>query len=138
MIKRIIVLVLMFTAFACSNHRLDKQAEEITNYLIENKDNIHFTLDLSTISSFKWDEIIVVGPYVDLDRVSNDIGYDFSRFPKTIKSHDKFVLIGFIDNKIGVKYLEIDRYLLSDNIFNGIGKNYRIYSRENSNIEIIK
>lgn len=132
---------LFFTAiiaFSCNPSKLELLNREINEVLLKNHDNKEFILVLDTISSFNWDEIIVVGPYVDLERVTAGTDYNLNAFPTTIKDFDSFVLIGFLNKKIGVKYIELEIETVSDNIFNDTSKGYKIYARENSNLKISK
>lgn len=139
--KKIILLILIaFCGFSCNPSKHKSLTNDINEYLLENIENPEFTIKFDTFSSidFSWDELIVVGPYVDLNKISVKNNYNFSAFPTTIKSHDNYVLMGFIKNKIGVKYIEINRYMVSDNIFIDGNKNFKIYPKENSHLKIIK
>lgn len=136
MLRKILPIFLLVLCLACNNHKLTELNKSVEKSIIENNDKQQLVLILDTISSFKWDEIIVVGPYVDLEKLSKEIGYNFNRFPKTIKHHDQFILIGFLDNKNGVKYIEIVRNLVLDSLFNGSGTNYKIYNKTNCNLLI--
>lgn len=132
----IYIIFISFICFSCSNNKLEKHNQIINTFLEENIHQKKVLLKLDTISTFNWDEIIVVGPYVDLDDVSNKINYDFYDFPHTIKHHDSYVLIGFVKNKKGLKFIEINRYLISDNIYESKTVNYRIYPKFESNLLI--
>jgi hypothetical protein len=72
-------------------------------------------LRLDTISSFEWDELLVAGPYTDLERID---GYQLDRFSNEIKHHDSFIFVGFLKNKKGVKWIELKRNMISDSLFN--------------------
>ena len=110
--KAILILILM--NFSCTNqNRLVENENKIKIFLTNKKDG-NFNLVLDTISSFQWDELLVAGPYTNLDKIS---GYNLSKIPNTIKSHDSFILFCFINKKKGIKFMEFKRYLLSDKLF---------------------
>mgnify|MGYP000076483430 FL=1 len=88
---------------------------KINMFLLKQEENIPFQFVLDTISSFEWDELLIAGPYTDLEDIKE---YDLSRFPNTIKSHDSFTFFGFLNNKKGVKWMDLKR----DKAFSGIPK----------------
>lgn len=99
---------------SCQDNRLRSIEQRINNYISKQKPQQEFQLRLDTISSFEWDELLVAGPYTNLDKIS---GYNLSKIPNTIKSHDSFILFCFINKKKGIKFMEFKRYLLSDKLF---------------------
>lgn len=132
--KKLILIVLLIN-ISCTNHnRLIKDETRIENFLI-NQEKDSFNLVLDTISSFQWDELLIAGPYTDLDIISD---YDLNKIPNTIKHHDNFILIGFIYKKTGMKYMEFDRHLLSDYLFENKNYDYKIYPKSKCNFLIIK
>ena len=100
---------------SCQRHRLSEMETKIDLFISEQEENIPFQFVLDTISSFEWDELLIAGPYTDLEDIKE---YDLSRFPNTIKSHDSFTFFGFIHNKKGVKWMDLKR----DKAFSGIPK----------------
>jgi hypothetical protein len=137
--RKIILFTIVSTLIiSCQKNKLDTYEIKITDFLIKNEKVHNVKLVLDTISSFKWNEMIVAGPYTNLEDIA---GYNFNNFPNDIKSHDSFVLIGFIDDNKGVKYFELKRYLISDTIFDNKknnNKEYKIYKRNESNLLISK
>ena len=95
--KKAIIFLLVISIFSCENRKLTNHNEKIKNFIIENQNQKEFIIVLDTISSFEWDELIAVGPYVNLERVTNETDYSFKEFPNTIKSHDSYILIWFIN-----------------------------------------
>jgi len=65
-------------------------------FLSEQEENIPFEFVLDTVSSFEWDELLIAGPYTDLERIKE---YDLSKFPNTISDHDSFTFFGFLNNQ---------------------------------------
>ena len=131
--KIIIFYTMALILLSCQNNRLNHLEKNIVNFLVSSKGNSELILD--TISNVTWDEIIIAGPYTNLEKISN---YNFNAFPNTIKSHDSFILFGFINEKKGIKYFEISRNLVSDNIFENNNLEYKIYSKSESNLLILK
>ncbi len=110
--KKIILLILSITLFSCiRSYRLNKLENKI-NLLLKSDSTSVISLD--TISSFKWDELIVVTPYGDLDKIE---GYDLSRFPRSIESFDTFIFLGFTHHKKGVRWLNIKLNGKADKLF---------------------
>lgn len=73
---KIIILVVVF--ISCNEStRLIKEENKIKDFLISQKSN-SFNVVLDTISTFKWDELLIVSPYTDLDRISE---YDLNSIP---------------------------------------------------------
>jgi hypothetical protein len=72
----------------------------------------------------------VAGPYTYLENIE---GYDLSRFPETLKNSERYMLIGFIKKKVGIKWVFIKRYLLLDQISNKDSQGYQIYSKGDCN-----
>ena len=112
---RTLIIVFFLINSSCEIHRLSEMETKIDLFISEQEENIPFEFVLDTVSSFEWDELLIAGPYTDLERIEE---YDLSRFPNTIKSHDKFTFFGFIHNKKGVKWMD----LKEDKAFSGIPK----------------
>lgn len=87
-----------------------------------------FELVLDTISSFKWDELLVAGPYTDLNSIKE---YKLDKFPNSIKHSDTFIFFGFINEKRGVKWIELKRYKAFSTFFKD-SNGYKIYSKSDS------
>ncbi|WP_288955538.1 hypothetical protein [uncultured Polaribacter sp.] len=128
------ILILLLVSVSCTNsNRLMKEETRIKDFLLNQKKD-SFILVLDTISSFKWDELLIAGPYNDLNEVT---GYNFEEIPNTTKSHDRFILFCFIEKKKGIKYMEFRRYLFFDKIFEGKYLNKK-KSKKESNFLITK
>lgn len=112
---RTLLICFFLIISSCERHRLSEMESKINMFLSEQEENIPFEFVLDTISSFEWDELLIVSPYTDLERIEE---YDLSRFPNTIKSHDSFTFFGFLNNKKGVKWMDLKR----DKAFSGIPK----------------
>lgn len=96
------------------NGKLYDLGNRLDKFITSQENQSELEIRLDTISSFKWDEVLIAGPYTDLNRFEE---YDFSRFPNTIMSHDSFILIGFIKQKEGVKWIEVKRTKIISEIF---------------------
>jgi len=89
---------------------------KIDLFISEQEENIPFEFVLDTVSSFEWDELLIAGPYTDLEDIKE---YDLSRFPNTIKDHDYFMFFGFLNNKKGVKWMDLKGSKVFSNIPKG-------------------
>lgn len=125
------VMFILFTLYSCQDNRLEEMEERIAKDLTSGRDSLK-TFRLDTISSFRWDQVLVAGPYADLQKIEENLGYDLDGFPDAIKHHDSFILFGFMSKKKGVHYLEIKRKYLKDSVFLGNAGNYRFYSKSES------
>lgn len=135
MIKPYKLLVLILSISACSEDNRLRNEEEIINKRIDNisgQENSQLIFD--TISGFDWDELLIVGPYVEVDTIAKRSGYDLKILPESTASFDKLILLGFIDNKKAVRYMELNRSNFHDSIFIQKGREYRFYPRENAQL----
>lgn len=126
----------LFMVLSCKEGREYSGADKINDFLLQKKTGAPLRLVLDTITSFEWDELIVVGPYTDLKEISDNIAYDFGKLPQYTKHHDTHIMLGFIQKKEGVQHLELGRLLMPDTLYKGGRRNYRIYPRDSSNFWI--
>ena len=112
---RTLLICFFLIVSSCQRNRLTEMETKINMFLSEQEENIPFQFVLDTISSFEWDDLLIASPYTDLERIEE---YDLSKFPNTIKSHDSFTFFGFLNNKKGVKWIQLKR----DKAFSGIPK----------------
>lgn len=113
---RTLLIVFFLINSSCEIHRLSEMETKIDLFLSEQEENIPFEFVLDTVSSFEWDELLIAGPYTDLEDIKE---YDLSRFPNAIKDHDYFMFFGFIHNKKGVKWMDLKRNKAFSGIPNG-------------------
>ena len=116
---------------SCTSKRVYELEFDINNYV--SRQNSSFKFKLDTISSFEWDELLVAGPYTDLNEIYE---YELGMFSSSIKSHDRFILLGFMLNKRGVKYVELKRDKGLDILLSGGRNGYKIFKREKTDFEI--
>lgn len=110
--KKIPLLILFIIFSSCTRFYHLNRLENKINLLLKSDSTSVISLD--TISSFEWDELIVATPYADLDKIK---GYHLSRFPKSIKSFDTFIFLGFTYKKKGVRWLNIKLNEKADKLF---------------------
>lgn len=127
----ILYIFLILGICSCTSKRMYELESEINNYVSRQDSSFEFKLD--TISSFEWDELLVAGPYTDLNEIYE---YELGMFSNSIKSHDRFILLGFMLNKKGVKYIELKRDKGLDILLNGGRNGYKIFKREKTDFEI--
>lgn len=124
-------ILLILTIYSCTSNRLYELESKINNYVLGQ--NSSFEIKLDTISSFEWDELIVAGPYTDLQKIED---CELDKFPNSIKSHDRFIFLGFMLNKKGVKYIELKRDKGLDTLLNEGRNGYKIYLKKETNFKI--
>lgn len=106
----ILLLLNLIVLSSCNeNKRLHRLEIHLNSFISKQEINKNvFTLELDTISSFEWDELLISSPYTNLNKSYRD--YDFSEFPNISESiNEKFILLGFINKKKGVRYVELKR-----------------------------
>lgn len=133
--KSIGVIILLLLSVSCSTNRLNELEYRINDILISgnNHQNQFITLKLDTISSFEWDELIIAGPYTDLQKIED---CELDKFSNSIKSHDRFILLGFMLNRKGVKYVELKRDKGLDTLLIEGRNGYIIYPKKETNFKI--
>lgn len=129
--KSIGVILLLLLSVSCSTNRLNELEYRVNDILISgnNHQNQFITLKLDTISYFDWDELIVAGPYVSINKIE---GYNFKNFPSTATDYDQYVFVGFISKKKGIKWLSPTRNKYIDSLYIG-SFGYKIYPRTETN-----
>jgi hypothetical protein len=126
-------IFLCFLIFSCTTNRLLELENDINSYIDEHKSEPQITLRLDTISSFEWDELLIVGSYTDLEMVD---GYQLNKFPNEIKHHDSFTFVGFLNKKKGVKWIELNEAKIFDKIIAGGNKGFKIYRKSDCIFEL--
>lgn len=137
-IKTLVLIGCCTFIVACENNRLP-DFESHVNQIIE-KDKIHgeIRLTMDTINSFQWDHLMIVGPYVDLKNVSEKEGLDLDRIPNFTKDHDRFILMVFLNDKEGIKWIQLKRSNLIEKLLRGGGMGYRVYPKAQSDFILKK
>lgn len=133
---RLFMIIVTSTISSCKNERLNENERLISNFLensIQNQDSI---LVLDTISTFNWDELIIVGPYMPLERIDKETDYDLENLPTSIEHHDHFILFGFLEDQKAVSFIELSRKYFTNDVFIKDNKDYRIYSRNEAQIKL--
>jgi len=124
---RTLLICFFLIISSCQRNRLTEMETKIDLFISEQEENIPFEFVLDTISSFEWDELLIAGPYTDLEDIKE---YDLSRFPNTIKDHDYFMFFGFLNNKKGVKWMNLKENKAFSGIPNGrVIKGCSVYSK---------
>lgn len=97
------LVLIVFTS--CTTNKHKTLENKLQAYIIKQPIGKEFTLQLDTITSFDWEELLIAGPYIDIDKIEKD-KYDLSNLPNFTKSNDKYILIGFINNKKAICWIE--------------------------------
>jgi hypothetical protein len=131
-----LVLIFNFLVLvSCQDNRLRNIEEQINNYILQQRPQLEFELRLDTIYSFEWNELLIAGPYTDLEEIE---GYNFNKFSNSIKSHDRFTFFGFITDKKGVKWIELNGAKIYEDLLKGGKKGYKTYSKKNCVFRLTK
>ena len=108
-LKRICFLTLaLILISSCSEGRLNEVENNLENFIRKQESVKKFEISMDTISSFEWDELLIAGPYSDLNRIEENEGLNLNKVSNNIEHHDSFVLLVFIKNKKGVKWIELN------------------------------
>jgi hypothetical protein len=138
MIKPYSILILfpLFTFCADGDERLRAEEKILNERIEEYSGEKKPQLVLDTISGFDWDELLIIGPYIEVDTIENRTNYDLHILPRSTQSFDKLILLGFIDNKTAVRYMELNRSNFHDSIFIQKGREYRFYPRKKAQLDL--
>jgi len=131
----VILIFCFFILVSCQDNRLRSIEQRINNYISKQKPQQEFLLRLDTISSFEWDKLLIAGPYTDLEKIEE---YNLTKFSNSIKSHDRFTFFGFIENKKGIKWIELNDVKLYDDLLKGGKKGYNTYSKKDCIFQLKK
>ncbi len=93
---------------------------------------------LYTISGFDWEELLIIGLYVDVDTIANRSKYDLNILPKSTKSCDKLILLGFLGNKKAVRFMELNRSNFHESIFIQKSREYKFYPRNKARLALFE
>ncbi len=114
--NRFTILTAIFIGFtfSCSSQKmvdvqpdlLDRLKEEVESYNIS-EDSSGFTINISDITTFEWEEMHIFGPYTPIDEIQKSLGFDWSRAQNLIyQISDTHSLLVFTSNESVVKYLK--------------------------------
>lgn len=117
--------ILVLVSFV--DNKLINLEQQTNNFISKQKPHLDFELKLDTISSFKWDELLVAGPYTYLKDIK---GYNFRKFPDFATEHDEDIFLGFILENKGVKWVRLKEYKLFKTILVGGNHGYKTYSKK--------
>ena len=129
--NRIVILSLLVCLSSCrySGHLRDLE-QQLDRSILNQKEQDTLRVSLDSINSFEWDELIVAGPYTNLETVN---GYDLGGFPNTISYHDRYIFFGFILNKKANNWMLVKRYKPMNKLYTIGNGGYKIYSKGNCN-----
>jgi hypothetical protein len=131
----LILTIIFLVLVSCQDNRLRNTEQQINNYISQQKPQIEFELRLDTISSFEWDELLIAGPYTDLKEIEE---YNLNKYSNSIKSHDRFTFFGFIKDKKGIKWIELNGTKIYEGLLKGGKKGYNTYSKKDCVFQLTK
>ena len=107
-LKIIGIILVTLTSFLCSCQlKSDKSLSEKVEVKFEAEGE---TIDLSDLSDFEWDNILILGPYSNIQRIENELKLDLSNIKENgIQYNDSFNLIVFLNDNESVKIIELRR-----------------------------
>lgn len=130
-IKFNLVILISFVFVSCSNNR-GFEIEKYYNNFLRNKNKFPYEIRFDTISSFDWDKLLIIGPYRDINS-EEFIAYDLQGVSDEIKHHDNFILFVFLNQKKGVRYIELDS---DETLFKNLKDGE--YKKEDSRFKIMR
>ncbi|MEL4308619.1 hypothetical protein [Joostella sp. CR20] len=131
MLKNIsIILLLTLAFFSCNDTRkLVKTEQQLLSFINEQPVGKEFTLKLDTIESIKWDEMFIAGPYTDITEIKEGKTYNLTKLPNSTKSHDKYILIGFLNEKEAIGWIELESNTPLNKLLSN-SKGYQFYDKK--------
>lgn len=133
---KVFIILNISTLLSCQDNRLRSEEKIINERMTNDPGQENPRLVLDTITGFEWDELLIIGPYVDVDTIAKRSGYDLKILPESTASFDKLILLGFIDNKKAVRYMQLNRSNFHDSIFIQKGREYRFYPRKEAQLNL--
>ena len=107
--KHLIIVIFVITTSCVWFNQLksdDKIAKSLDNIFKSSSDKI----DLSDYGDFEWDNLIIFGPYSQIEKTENELRIDLSNIRENgIKYDDRINLIVFIKENKSIKIAEISR-----------------------------
>ncbi len=130
-LKIFISFIFIGTIFSCYNGNLVDLENHFNEVLANNNSHEQVVVRLDTINSFEWDNLLVVGPYSSIEKIAEKEKIDLGKIPNNIQHHDRFILIVFLNDHEGIKWIEVDRTKILDQLMCD-GKGYCIYPKSQS------
>jgi hypothetical protein len=106
--KTIIVILIITTSCSWFNQIKsdEKTVESLEKLFKKDSENI----DLTDFGDFEWDNIIIFGPYYQIEEVEEELDLDLSNIRENkIRHDDRINLIVFMNNGKSIKIAEISR-----------------------------
>lgn len=120
------LLILCFLFFSCYS----KENKYLTK--IEKEINIKDTLSFKNIFNNDWDEMLVITPYSNLNKLSEKYNLNLSIINNSIEFSDNINTVVFIKKKKVINYIEIPRKKLQFRKIDGL------ISKKNSLFIVVK
>lgn len=124
---KLVIIFNLLILVSCADNRLRNLEQQTNDFILQQKTQSKFELKLDTISSFEWDELLIAGPYTDLEEIE---GYNLNKYSNSIKSHDRFTFFGFIKDKKGIKWIELNGTKIYEDLLKGGKKGYNTYLKK--------
>ena len=105
--KKIIISLLTLMIFTSCQLNSDKELTKILETQIkENSQKI----DLSKIEALDYDELIILEPYSNIEKIQTELNLDLSNISKNQIYHSDFInLVVFLKKNKSIKISELDR-----------------------------
>ena len=115
------------------NLEVKNKLEHISKVSIETNTMLVFSMD--SIANFKWDSLVILPPYTNLELVSKKFFINFKVLSNTgIQQNDNKCVLVFIENGHIVNYVNIQRGVMDFYQVN----DYRLFLRSDANFRIDK
>lgn len=107
-LKIIGIILIILTSFLCS---CQLRSDKILSEKVEVKFKAEAeSIDLSKLSDFEWDYILILCPYSNIERIEKELKLDLSNIKENrIQYNDSFNLIVFLHDNESVKIIELRR-----------------------------
>jgi len=110
MTKKIFIGVCLFLCGSCQQTEQLYSDRELTQVLEKEFGTHSDTVDLTGIDYFKWDQLVILPPYSDVQKVGRELDLNFKIINQNfIKLSDSYNLLVFIKDDKVVKIAELSR-----------------------------
>ena len=124
--RKILTILVLLIIFSCKSNRAKILENQLNGYIINSESENSLLLRLDTISTFDWDALLVAGPYTNLNHIKE---YDLKKFPTEYEISDREVFFGFLNNKKGVKWVDLKITKELEQLTFGGKNGYRVYPK---------
>jgi hypothetical protein len=141
--KKIIIVFLCLLSFFCScndfnlfsksDKNIENKFDDLVSLALNDTNNIEIRLD--TLTNFKWDSVLIITPYTDLNKLGIKTGIDFKELNNSaLNVNEMSNVLAFISNNELIRFCELP----NDKGYFDHYESIKYYTPKNAIFEIVK